>query len=98
VLLACPSKTVPTKHLSLADPQLRAEVRAQDGRLSIDFTAVSLARLVEVRLDGADAVFSDNYFDLPAGTTVTVTAPMPAGWTLDQARAGLKLRSVYDTF
>jgi beta-mannosidase len=89
---------VPTKHLSLADPQLRAEVREQSGALVIDLAASSLARLVEVRLDGADVVLSDNYFDLPAGATVTVTAPKPAGWTLDQARAALKLRSVVDTY
>jgi beta-mannosidase len=89
---------VPTKHLSLADPVLRAELREEDGALAIDLAAASLARLVEVHLEGADTVFSDNYFDLPATTTVTITAPMPTGWTLDQARAAFKLRSVFDTY
>jgi beta-mannosidase len=89
---------VPTKHLSLADPQLRAELREEAGQLAIDLTAASLARLVEVHLDGADAIFSDNYFDLPAGATVTVTTRMPAGGSLTKARAALKLRSVYDTY
>jgi beta-mannosidase len=93
---------VPTKHLSLADPQIAAEVREQmrpEGEaLAIDLTASSLARLVECELAGADVVFSDNYFDLPAGHTVRITAPMPDGWSLAKARSALKLRSVYDTY
>ena len=58
----------------------------------------SLALLVEVSLADADVVFSDNYFNIPAGRTVRVTCPLPAGWTLDKARKALQLRSVYDSF
>jgi beta-mannosidase len=45
-----------------------------------------------------DVVFSDNYFDLPAGQTVTVTCPLPEGWTLEQARKALQVRSLYDSY
>lgn len=89
---------VPTKHLSLVDPQVMATVRGEGDLLAVDLTARSLARLLEVSLEGVDVVFSDNYFDLPAGRTVTVTAPLPAGWTVEQARAALKTRSVYDSY
>jgi beta-mannosidase len=89
---------VPTKHLSLADPAIAAQTRLEAGQLQIELTARSLARLVEVSLEGADVVFSDNYFDLPANRPTTVTAPLPAGWTLAQAQAALKVRSVYDSF
>jgi beta-mannosidase len=89
---------VPTKHLALADPQINAEATLKDGVLDIELSARSLARLVEVRLDGADVVFSDNYFDLPAPGPITVTAPLPAGWDLTRVRAALKVRSVYDTY
>jgi beta-mannosidase len=88
----------PTKHLSLVDPEIKAGVTLRDGQLAIELSARSLARLVECGLTGADVVFSDNYFDLPAGKTVTVTAPLPAGWDLDKARAALTVRSVYDTY
>jgi beta-mannosidase len=88
----------PTKHLALADPQIKADVTLQEGRLTIELTARSLARLVECSLAGADVVFSDNYFDLPAGHTVRVTAPLPDGWDLAQVRAALRIRSIYDTF
>jgi beta-mannosidase len=89
---------VPTKHLALADPSIAATVRVEQGRVYIELSARSLARLVEVALEGADVVFSDNYFDLPAGRAVVVSAPLPDGWTSDQAQAALKVRSVYDSY
>jgi beta-mannosidase len=98
----------PTKHLPLADPQIQADVTleeapvdagvGQEGLLAIELSARSLARLVECSLTGADVVFSDNYFDLPAHKAVRITAPLPAGWDLARARAALKVRSVYDTY
>ena len=87
---------VPTKHLALVDPQIRAAVTLEEGLLAIELSARSLARLVECSLTGADVVFSDNYFDLPARKTIRVTAPLPAGWDLAAAQAALKVRSVYD--
>ena len=89
---------VPTKHLSLEDPVVKAVVHSEKDQLVISLAARSLARLVELSLEGADVVFSDNYFDLPAGRTVTVSCPMPVGWTFDQARIALKIRSVYDSY
>jgi beta-mannosidase len=89
---------VPTKHLSLEPPAVSAAQRIEGGTLAIELTSRSLARMVELSLDGADIVFSDNYFDLPAGRTVTITCPLPDGWTAEQARAALKTRSVYDSY
>jgi len=89
---------VPTKHLSLEDPGMKVVMRSDKDHLVIELATRSLARLVELSLEGADVVFSDNYFDLPAGRTVTVSCPMPVGWTVDQARTALKIRSVYDSY
>jgi beta-mannosidase len=89
---------VPTKHLSLVDPQIKADVRLKEDLLVIELSARSLARLVECSLTGADVVFSDNYFDLPAQKAIRITAPLPAGWDLATARAALKVRSVYNTY
>jgi beta-mannosidase len=89
---------VPTKHLALRDPQIHVETREQNGRLIFELASRSLARLLEISLDGADVVFSDNYFDLPANRRVEITCPLPAGWTLAQAQAGLKIRSIYDSY
>ena len=89
---------VPNKHLSLTNPALRADVRQDGDQLVFGLTAQSLARFVELALAGVDVVFSDNYFDLPAGRTVTVTSPLPDGWTVGQARTALRVRSLYDSF
>jgi beta-mannosidase len=93
---------VPTKHLSLVDPQINADVTLNEGLLSIQLSARSLARLVECSLAGAPAkggvVFSDNYFDVPAHQVIRVTAPLPAGWDLASAKAALRVRSVYNTY
>ncbi|HVN52993.1 MAG TPA: glycoside hydrolase family 2 protein [Anaerolineaceae bacterium] len=89
---------VPTKHLSLRDPAIQSSLRRIDGRLVIDLEAQSLARLVEVSLDGQDAVFSDNYFDLPAGRAVRIDCAYPEGWTLAQVQEALKVRSVYNSY
>jgi len=88
----------PTKHLSLVDPEISAQLSLEGENLHIELISQSLARLVECTLEGADVVFSDNYFDLPAGRVVIISAPLPAGWTLPQAQAAIKVRSVYDSF
>ena len=89
---------VPTKHVSLSNPAIQIEPRVEGEQLFIDVTARSLARLVELSLSGVDVVFSDNYFDLPANRTVMVSCPLPQGWTIDQVREGLHVRSVYDSY
>jgi beta-mannosidase len=89
---------VPNKHLALVDPLLSVEVRPGGEGLVLEVTAGSLARFVELALEGADVVFSDNYFDLPAGRTLTVTAPLPPGWSVEKAQRQLRVRSLYDSF
>jgi beta-mannosidase len=89
---------LPTKHLALAEPGISTQLRIEDGQVHLELTSRSLARLVEVAFNGADVVFSDNYFDLPAGRAVSISASLPEGWTLPQAEAALKTRSIYDSF
>ena len=89
---------VPDKHARLTQPEITAQLEANNGQLRIQLQAQALARYVEVALDGADVIFSDNYFDLPAQTVVTITCPPPEGWTLEQARSALKIRSLYDSY
>ncbi len=88
----------PTKHLLLANPAVQATCCSEGNLLHIELTAQSLARLVELSFDGADVIFSDNYFDLPAGRSITVNCLLPEGWNLSQAEAALNVRSVYDSF
>lgn len=89
---------IPPKHLSLVDPALTAEVQLDGDQLVITVTAQSLAHFVELKLAGVDVVFSDNYFSLPAGRIARVTCPLPAGWSLAQAKDALQLYSLYNSF
>jgi beta-mannosidase len=89
---------IPPKHLSLVDPALSADVLLDGNQLVIDVTAQSLAHFVELKLAGADVVFSDNYFSIPAGRTARVTCPLSDGWSLAQAKDALQLYSLYNSF
>jgi beta-mannosidase len=89
---------VPNKHLELNDPELYCDVSETDEGFEVAVTAQRLARFVALTLEGTDAVFSDNYFDLPAGRTVMVRFPAPGGWTVERVRASLRVRSLVDSF
>ena len=86
---------VANKHLALCDPGLKVHSYIDEGSLWVDVSAVHLARFVELSIDGTDPVFSDNYFDIPAGTTVTVKTSLPENWTADSE---VRVRSLYDSF
>lgn len=89
---------VPSKHLALEEPQIEVEIGLAGADLSIRLTARSLARFVELSLAGADVIFSDNHFDLPAGREVLIDCRLPDGWDLAQARQALRVRSLYESY
>lgn len=89
---------VPDKHLRLEDPKIETQIAIVEQRLVAQLRAESLARLVELSLDGVDVIFSDNYFDLPAHEVVTVACPLPEGWTIDQAQQALRVRSLFESY
>ncbi len=67
---------VPNKHLALGKPALNATATVEDGQVAVTLQSDTLARFVEVAFDGADAIFSDNYFDLPAGGAAAPSLPL----------------------
>jgi len=89
---------VPTKHLELKPPEITPRITMEGQTAQIELSAASLARLVELSLEGEDAIFSDNYFDLPAKYTMNVIVPIPSEWTVDDILSVLKIRSVYDSY
>jgi beta-mannosidase len=83
--------------MPLGDPGLRFDSQvAENGQLQIHLQAQRLARFIELSLEQADPLFSDNHFDLPAGRSVTVTCAIPTGWTPQQAQQALRVRSFFD--
>ena len=89
---------VPNKHLSLDEPELALSATQDGDMLQIQVSSGRLARFVELSFDGADAVFSDNYFDLPAGRSVTITCALPEGWSLETAGKRAQVQSLYNSF
>lgn len=86
----------PEKDLRLPDPQLEAALQAEGAEMRITLRARALARFVTLSVEGADVVFSDNFFDLPAGRVRSVRAPLPPGWTPEAFRRGLRIRTLAD--
>ena len=94
----CVTPFAPNKHLGLVDPNLVVEVRKEGKLVSFEVSARSLARFVELKLDGVDVIFSDNYFDVPAGRKVTATCAIPVGWTLAKVKKALRVQTLYNSF
>ncbi len=88
---------VPDKHLRLEEAQVEVQLQTAGTKLSILLRAHTLARFVELSFKDTDVVFSDNYFDLPAHASLAVTCSLPEGWTLDQSRQALRIRSLADS-
>jgi beta-mannosidase len=84
------------KDITLPNPDLHWEIKLAGELLNIALTANTFARYVELHIDGADVIFSDNFFDLAACETVQVQCPLPDGWTLEQVRQSLRVRSLAD--
>jgi beta-mannosidase len=89
---------IPTKHLALRAPAVNVAVSVQGEQLAVELKSDTLARFVELSLEGADVIFSDNYFDLPANRRRTITAALPAGWNADAVQAALRVRTLYNAF
>lgn len=90
----CIAPFVPDKHLELTLAHLDVDITQVGSQLSIYLQADNLARFIEINLEGVDVIFSDNYFDLPAGRTTTITCPLPEGWDIMRAKHSLKIRSL----
>jgi len=91
----CVTPFVANKHLELRKSGLKVQTRIEGQTLMVEVSTRTLARFIELSIEGADPVFSDNYFDLPAGATVTVTTPLPENWT---AESKVLARSLVDSF
>lgn len=55
---------VPDKHFTLENPEISYKVIKEKEYFSIQLSPLAFARSVELSLDGMDAIFSDNGFDL----------------------------------
>jgi len=73
-------------------------VAQEAGNAIFTLTSSSLARFVELKIEGLDGIFSDNYFDVTPEFKVTVYCSMPDGWDIEGLKQKLRIRSLYDSY
>ncbi|MCL2023161.1 MAG: hypothetical protein FWG82_02180 [Oscillospiraceae bacterium] len=54
------------------------------------------ARFVHLEIDGIKTPFSDNFFDIPSGKSVTISVAIPQGESAENLVKRLKIRSIAD--
>lgn len=92
---------VKDKHYDFQQPEIQADVKEQDDRFVIQLHSKAYARYVELSLSGADGIFSDDYFDLPAGEDRKVELlkkEISVPLSKAELEQQLVIRSLYDTY
>jgi beta-mannosidase len=92
---------VKTKDLALPAPELQVAVEAREGGAAVRVTAKRFARGVYLSTTNGAGTFSDNFFDLLPGESVTVAfQPTPGATPPDAAQlsSALRIISVRDTY
>jgi beta-mannosidase len=88
----------PVKHLALTNPKLTTKVEVEAGEVRVTVLSQTMALQVELSFEGIDCVFSDNYFDLPANSSVSVTARLDENISKEALNLLLRVRTIYDSY
>jgi beta-mannosidase len=87
---------VPDRKAALPKAHLTYRCSLRDGIASVELTADYYARYVYLEAKGVTSPWSDNFFDLAAGESVTVTVPLPADMDLAAFQKALTVKSLAD--
>lgn len=88
----------PDKHINYVDPQLETSITVKEQNAEIQISAKNFARFVEVKLEGIDTIFSDNYFDIPAGETRSITCAIPDGSSAQSLKKQIRLMHLHESY
>jgi beta-mannosidase len=86
---------IPSKHLELPDPEIIVTL-GEDNQIQIE--AKQTARFVMIEVPDTDVRFSDNFFDIPAGRTVTVSVLDDKGFSIEEILDRLTITSLKDSY
>jgi len=92
---------VKPKHFDFLEPGIQVDAVEEDDHFVVTATSRALARFVLLELEGADAEWSDNVFDLSADRPHVVTVRkdgLSEPLDLKSFRERLKSTSLFDTF
>ncbi len=87
---------VPDRKAKLSAPDITADCAVADGTATVTLRAKSYARYVYVDAPQATAPWSDNFVDIPAGASATLTVPVRDGTTAEALSASLTIKSLAD--
>ncbi|MBM7603971.1 beta-mannosidase [Metabacillus crassostreae] len=90
---------VKPKHFSFLNPELTLDVNETADTFDINISSKAFAKYIELDLKSADCKYNDNYFDLSAGETRTITVKkksLSESLNLELFKNQLKIRSVFD--
>ena len=90
---------VKAKDFNFAPPEIETNVQEEKDRFMIGIRSAAFTKSVALFLSEANCIFSDNYFDLSAGTTKVITAPkadLSEPLSLDEFKRQLKTVCLYD--
>jgi hypothetical protein len=73
-------------------------VEVDEGEVRVTLSADTLALQVELSFEGMDCVFSDNYFDLPANTLVSITTRLNQDISAEALNSLLRVQTIYDSY
>ena len=88
---------IPSKHLELPKACISTEVFEEDGVTKIKLSSDALARFVMLDVPGRQVRFSDDWLDLPAGRSATVSVT-DSSLTTQEIANGLRIVSLRDSY
>jgi beta-mannosidase len=90
---------LPCKHMRLDVPEWDVKVESlAPGRFAVALHSDTFAKGVWLRVEGVEARFSDNYFDVLVGVPVNVEVTTEDRLTADELHRRLRVRSVADLY
>ncbi|MGI6496192.1 MAG: glycoside hydrolase family 2 protein [Kiritimatiellia bacterium] len=87
------------KHIELPDPRIKVEIRPwDDNSYAVTLTARYPAFWAWLEVEGVDAKYDDNFFNIEPGRSVRVRVTPVFRMKSDDFRAALKIRTLRDTY
>ncbi len=87
---------VPDKKAALPKTRVKATCAVEDCTAAVTLTSAAYARYVYVEADGVTAPWSDNFFDIPAGESVTLQVTVPEGMNAAELEKRLRVKNLAD--
>lgn len=87
---------VPDKDASLPAAEIKSECSLNGNTAAVKLSSPVYARYVYAEAQGVTAPWSDNFMDIPAGESATVTVELPEGMSIEDFRQRLRIKTLAD--